>query len=275
MNDTSGFPFALDPAAVLETMRSRYGWGETEVGRAMAALLPAAFAGLKHNTATPDAFRDFMAAVGGRAETAGGDRQPPLAFFFGPQNVQRAVADHVAAMTGLQRDAIAALMPVAATLAMGNVARSFVHGPARDLLDAFLAGYARGRPKPVPNPAAMMASYSEAIQSFWSGFLGAPQGRKAEAPTPRTREEGKDRTGEPAAAKAATARPPGRARADEATPPAEAAPAVETPLPSERDFSTLLDDWMAAGRSLQTSQWKTFEALFDRAGDPPRPTDAD
>lgn len=255
MSDPSGLFSSFDPAGVVATMRQQFGLADADVTRAMGALLPAAFTGLRHTTAASDGLQGFIGLLKGQAgqmPMASPPQADPFSFgaapaptnwFFGPAPVQQAIADQVARLTGVQQDAITALMPVAATLAMGQVARPYLHGQARDLFDAFMAGYARGRPKPVPTPAAMMAGYADAVQSFWTSFLGL--GDKASPAAPSASAPSSPQ---------AVQRPAQRSAA---------APAPEPETPAAPPAGSILDDWFAAGRAFHSNQLKAIETVFD------------
>lgn len=229
---------AFDPAALRESFSRQFGWGETEMLRAAEALMPAAIAGMRRFGSSPDGFEGLMALFPGPARfAAGADPKgflgEPLALFFGPADTQKAIAQYVAGQTGLELPGVETMMPVVATLALGQMVRRFTVGPARDLLDAFLAGYARGRPKPIPNPLQAMAPYAEAMRAFWDGYTGLF----------------------PATGAAAASQPE----------PAE----PDTPTASESEAEGaqepgLLDAWIGLGRDIQDSQVRSFEALFDK-----------
>ena len=245
---------AFDPASVSEAMHRQFGWSEAEIRRAAAALMPAALAGIRHFGSTPSGFDALMALMPGPGRAASVPPQSfvgePLAFVFGPEDVRRRIARHVAEQTGLELPGVETMMPVAATLALGQVARQFTAGPVRDLLDAFLAGYARGRPKPVPNPMRMMAPYTDAMRSFWDGYMGLFQ-------PPAPQDEAPEKVPEPEAehdaqAEAASASGEPDDRAHESGEPASAG---------------LVEGWLELGRNIQESQVRHFETLFERVDD--------
>ncbi|MHC5654662.1 DUF937 domain-containing protein [Stappia sp. ICDLI1TA098] len=243
---------AFDPASVNEAMKSRFGWSEAEIRKAAEALMPAALAGIRHFGSTPSGFEALMALMPGPGRVSalppGGFVGEPLAFIFGPEDMRRRVAEYVAEQTGLEIPGIETMMPVAATLALGQVARRFTVGPARDLLDAFLSGYARGRPKPVPNPMRMIAPYADAMRSFWDGYMGlfsAPDG----------------------AGDAADVRPQEDNPAEDAGTLGTVAGGSETPVEGDAG-SSLVESWLALGRDIQDHQVRQFEGLFDRADGP-------
>ncbi|WP_349359499.1 DUF937 domain-containing protein [Stappia sp.] len=258
-------PAAFDPAAVVERMQRQFGWSEGDILRAAEALMPAAFAGLRRFATSPSSLETLMALMPGPGRIRSlpdpdGLVGEPLALFFGTAETQRALADFVARQTGLERPGVETLMPVVATLALGQVARQFTGGPARDLLDAFLAGYARGRPKPAPNPMRMMAPYTEAMRSFWDGYLGLFEqpGRPEAAPATGTKAPDTDSPGQQASVTPNDDAPNAEAPADDA--PADEAP---NDAPTDRD-AALLDRWIALGRDIQDTQIRGFETFFEK-----------
>lgn len=272
MNGMAGQSFTFDPAQVVDAVRQQFGLNEADVARAMGALIPTAFTGLKHTTAAPNAFQSFMSFLQGQGPSVMAEpfSAAPVPWFYGSDPVQKAVASQIAAFTGVQQEAVAALMPVAATLALGNVARPFLQGQARDLLDAFMSGYARGRPKPMPG-AAMMAGYGEAVQSFWSGFFGSAADAAGKAASfwgmPATGLGGGQSSATPAAPEAVSRPAPVAKKPEPAAAPAEAKvseaeAAAQAPLPG----AALVEDWLSAGRAFQENHMKAIEGLFERFG---------
>lgn len=254
MKDNPLVPFALDPTELVREAQSRFGWSETDLNSAMATLLGAATSGMRFfgtsgegissplgNNQFPNLFRLFQSSM-----LMDGD-SPHMAMVYGPKPVREAVALHIASITGLQRDAIMDMMPVAATLAIAQAARPYVPEEARELLDAFMRGYARGRPKPMPGPSDYIQGYAEAVQSFWSGFFkpfaSGGIGNTAE-PEP-VEEEPEELDVEPEAE------------------------FVEEEASSEtledRPFDAMVNDWMARSREIQVSQFRAFDSLFERA----------
>lgn len=239
------FPF--DPVVMIAEAQKRFGWKEADVSRAIEAFTPAFWAGMRHSAASPQGLQALMAALtppgfplAGGAGLEEGDAV--LRMLFPNDAIRKAVLDQVAATTGLGRDALAEMMPVAATLVFGQTARRFAVGPARDWLDAFMAGYARGRPRPAPTPADMMAPFADAMNAFFKGFAGAA---------------GAEAAGSQAAGSQAAGAEAAAAHADSG---AEEPAASETPASPGTAF---VDDLMAAGRSIQESQIRAFEKLFE------------
>lgn len=242
-SESSAPPF--DIFTLSEDVRDRFGWSNDDLNRVMEQLMPAALNGFRYFGSTVPGFAEFL---GQSSPLSGGASIPFAGFsglfqtpsqaaltpFFGPEAVQKALADQISGFTGLQRDAIQEMMPVAATLAMGQIARPFVHGEARNLLDAYLRGFARGRPKPQPTPVDYLQGYAEAMQSFWGAFL--QPARIVEHPEPPEPEE------------------------EEAAPDPEEEEAGE---PSE--FDDMVNSWMSAGRDFQSNQFKAFDSFFEKA----------
>lgn len=254
MSGTLATIFPFDYVGIAEDMRHRFGWADQDLASAMAQLLPAAMTGFRHFGGLQTAARPSpgpadwlaMSPFFGAGFAPFGSAAPPdtLTFFYGPEPVRNMVADHIATVTGLQKEAIAEMMPVAATLAMGQMARPYLPGPAQDMLDAFMRGFARGRPKPRPGPADYFQGYTDAMTAFWSAFLRPNLGSQDAPPA-----DAEVRTDEAEAADDTSEETPDQ-------PPPEQAPS---------EFETLISGWMAAGRDLQSSQFKAFDSLFEKA----------
>jgi len=242
-------------------MQSRYGWKAEDLSAAMMQLLPAAAAGFQHFGAP--GFGAGQSPAGASFLDAFSQANPfavppdPVQMFYGPGPVREMVADHIAKVTGLQREAIGSMMPVASALAMGSMMRPYLNEQGQDLLDAFLRGFVRGRPKPRPTPADYFQGYQEAVGAFWSSFFqpvlaghGAqPDGDRDEA------EPGDDV--EPSASDNSAADP------DDESAHGAGDGAVQDNVPSE--FDQFFSDWMSTGRDLQSAQFRAFDDLFDKA----------
>lgn len=249
-SDTAVPPF--DIFTLTEDVRERFGWSNEDLNRVMKQLMPAALKGFSYfgsavpgmahllnpSAGMPQGFQSPFAGFPGLTQNAS---EAALSPFFGPEAVQRALASQISGLTGLQSDAIHEMMPVAATLAMGQIARPFVHGEARNLLDAYLRGFARGRPKPQPSPVDYFQGYAEAMQSFWGAFLQPSARASAEAEA-----EADETDFEPE---------------EDDLPPED-----ETPAGAEAsEFDEMVSGWMAAGRDFQSNQFKAFDSFFEKA----------
>lgn len=276
----------FDPMALFDETRKRFGLGEEDVARAMAGLMPAFWAGVRHSAASGNAPENFFAAFlpPGFAPQAGGIPSGfgggfPAAFpgtpeflerIFPNEAIRKAVLDQVSQSTGVARDALAEMLPVAATLMMGAAARRFAVGPAREWLDAFMAGYARGRPKPPPSAAEMMAPFTEAMGMFFEGFAQAGRQFAWMSGLDRDDEGGGSNSG-PARAPRRRAAEPVDEAPEEAKPPvpdaeegeAEEGDTEERNSGDRAEPSSPMHDFLAAGREIQESQVRAFEQMFE------------
>lgn len=242
----------FDIFSVSEDVRNRFGWSNEDLNRVMEQLMPAALNGFRYFGSTVPGFSEFLGSSSPFSGAFSGSPEFPFAGysnllqtpseaaltpFFGPEAVQQALAGQISGLTGLQSGAIQEMMPVAATLAMGQVARPFVQGEARNLLDAYLRGFARGRPKPRPTPVDYLEGYANAMQSFWGAFLQPASIVENPAP-PEPEEE------------------------QEALPPE---PEEEAPQDGASELEDMVSGWMSAGRDFQSSQFKAFDSFFEKA----------
>ncbi|WP_346899968.1 hypothetical protein [uncultured Roseibium sp.] len=253
MADDSGFSYPFDLAAVAEDMRQRFGWTNQDLSEAMSRLMPAAMAGFRHFG--PQSLSPFQAPAepvnvfnplklfGKTGQDISNEQLSP---FFGPEFVRKAVAEQIAQATGLQQKAVQEMMPVAATLAMSQVVRPYLHSEAQELLDAFVRGFVRGRPKPVPKPMDYVQGYAEAVNAFWSQFLKPLDRTETEEVHPEDEEE--------VEAELDTEEEDAIADDGEAGDQAEAS-----------EFDAMMANWMAAGRDFQSSQFEAFDSFFNRA----------
>ncbi|MEJ8473604.1 hypothetical protein [Roseibium algae] len=250
MADIPDSPLPFDFAAVAKEMQQRFGWSEGDLGAAMSQLLPAAMSGARHfggmgpdfQANTPGADVPFPFLSSFRSQTTP-IQEDPMKGFFGTDAIRKAVAEQVASATGLQQDAVAEMMPVAATLAMGEIARPYLKGESLELMELFMRGFARGRPKPAPSAVDYIESYTNAMQSFWSGFS------KSSAAM----------TSEPADEQA-----PSEVQSEELEKPNAASNSNEAQN-GVSDLENTVASWMAAGRDFQSSQAKAFDSFFEKA----------
>lgn len=241
-SETGTPPF--DVFSLAEDVRQRFGWSNDDLSRVMEQLLPAAHNGFRYFGSAVPGFAEFPGLSSARdaasqspfAGLMQNASEAALTPFFGPEAVQQALAAQISGLTGLQSDAIQEMMPVAATLAMGQVARPFVHGEARNLLDAYLRGFARGRPKPQPTPVDYMQGYADAMTAFWGSFL-QPANLVTEPVEIEEEQEPEEETG-----------------------------TEEEPVEEDvSEFDEMVSSWMAAGRDFQSNQFKAFDSFFERA----------
>jgi hypothetical protein len=119
------------------------GLGEDQTTAALAALVPALAAGLKQHTGSPAGLAGLIGALStGHHQRyldnpmilaqpgAVTDGNGILGHVLGGKDASRQVAAQVAASTGISADVIKRLLPLAATMVMGALARQRASSPA-------------------------------------------------------------------------------------------------------------------------------------------------
>lgn len=135
MNVLEAILNAQDGAAAREAGRSA-GLSPAQSASALSALVPALAAGLHRNASQPEGLDALLRAIGsgsharyvddpstiGSPETIA-DGNGILGHILGSKDASRALADRAAAQTGLGADVLKRLLPIAATLVMGSLAK--------------------------------------------------------------------------------------------------------------------------------------------------------
>jgi hypothetical protein len=122
-------------AAAQQAGRS-VGLSADQTSAALSALVPALAAGLQRNTSQPGGLESLLGALTGGAHVryvdspdtlqgqgAVSDGNAILGHILGSKDVSRRVASRASAQTGLGEDVLKKLLPVAATLVMGALAK--------------------------------------------------------------------------------------------------------------------------------------------------------
>ncbi|MEO8070766.1 MAG: DUF937 domain-containing protein [Acidobacteriota bacterium] len=122
--------------ATVQQIGSQLGLGEQQTTSALAALIPVLAAGVQQNAQTPGGLASVLSAIAsGRHQqyvddpsTLGNqatidDGNAILGHVLGSKDVSRQVANHAAAETGIGADVLKKMLPLAATLLMGALAR--------------------------------------------------------------------------------------------------------------------------------------------------------
>jgi hypothetical protein len=122
-------------AAAAQAGRS-LGLSPDQTGAALSALVPALAQGLTRNAAQPGGLDSLIGALSGGAHTryvddpstlqeqdVVADGNAILGHILGSKDASRAVASSAAAQTGLGEDVLKKLLPLAATLVMGSLAK--------------------------------------------------------------------------------------------------------------------------------------------------------
>jgi hypothetical protein len=132
---------AHNGAAVNEAGRA-VGLPQDRTTQALSALVPALAAGLQRNASQPGGLDSLLGALSGggharyvddpaalqRQETVT-DGNAILGHILGSKDVSRAVASRASAQTGIGEDVLKRLLPMAATLVMGALAKQQLRQP--------------------------------------------------------------------------------------------------------------------------------------------------
>jgi hypothetical protein len=126
---------AQDGAAVRQ-IGSQLGLPQDQTSAALGALVPALAAGLQRNVQSAEGLESLLGALAGGGHSQYLDNpatlsQPDavtdgngiLGHVFGSKDVSRQVASRAAEQTGLGQDVLRRMLPMAATLVMGALAR--------------------------------------------------------------------------------------------------------------------------------------------------------
>jgi len=135
MNILEAVLSAQGGAAVREAGRS-VGLSQEQTGSALSAIVPALAAGLQRNASQPGGLESLLGALSGGGHTryvddpsslgqqdVVSDGNAILGHILGSKDVSRSVAGRAAAQTGLGEDVLKKLLPVAASLVMGSLAK--------------------------------------------------------------------------------------------------------------------------------------------------------
>jgi hypothetical protein len=140
MNILEAILDAQGGAAAREAGRS-VGLSQDQTSTALAALVPALAAGLQRNATQQGGLDALFGALGGGGHARYVD-QPSmlwsqetvtdgngiLGHVLGNKDVSRAVATQASAQTGIAADVLKRLLPIAATLVMGSLAKQYSGG---------------------------------------------------------------------------------------------------------------------------------------------------
>jgi hypothetical protein len=112
------------------------GLSQDQASSALSALVPALAAGLQRNASQPGGLESLLGALSGGGHSRYVDDPSTLGqsdvvsngnailgHILGSKDVSRAVASRASAQTGLGEDVLKKLLPIAATLVMGSLAK--------------------------------------------------------------------------------------------------------------------------------------------------------
>jgi hypothetical protein len=129
--------------AAVQQAGASVGLGQDQTAAALAALVPALAAGLKRNTGSPDGLAGLVGALSSGHHqryldnpmilgqpAAVTDGNGILGHVLGSKDASRQIASQAAAQTGISADVLKRLLPLAATMVMGALARQRASTPA-------------------------------------------------------------------------------------------------------------------------------------------------
>ncbi len=143
--------------AAVDQLSRQFGLNPSQTQSALDALLPSIAAGLQRNASSPSGLEGLLGALTGghhsqyvedvssltRPETVQ-DGNGILGHIFGSKDVSREVANRASAETGIGADVLKAMLPMAAALVMGAMARGGAQGGGLGGLQAGLNPSAGG-----------------------------------------------------------------------------------------------------------------------------------
>ena len=261
----------------LEAFSAQFGLAQEQMAKAMAALTPAFSTGLKRSAANPYDFSAMMTSLmsgnyGKYFEDVSAAFSPQgiadgnnfMGQIFGPADVQKAIAEQAAKVTGVGQDMLRAMMPAMASAMAGGLIKEMT-GQYKAMTDQWTAQNpmmgamaqwmeAAGfqpkpkKPEPIENPFLQM------MQTM----MGAAAPKKAEP-------EAADPFGTGAFMKmmqgfmaASTGQSPEKPKAEAKPEPVEASKPVDL-----SKYSELVGSLFDSGLEVQKSYQKSMEQIFD------------
>ncbi|PLX36117.1 MAG: hypothetical protein C0606_15470 [Hyphomicrobiales bacterium] len=242
----------------------RFGLGFDDTERVMEALMPAYSRGFKLNTSNPLSLANFLDVLGQdrhirywRDPTAAftanafDDGAGILRHIFGSDSLVFAIAREVAKKTGVPYDTVEKMMPPIAAMLVGGIAEELPRTSFGELIDAYLDGFARGRPDPEPEPEPLPLGPSSFFDAVGTFFEGLSRGRTEDNET-----EDDETEAEPEEEGEAEAEEEFEADAEEFSPNGEE-------LTGEDLFGSLLDAGVELSQSHVSAMSEVFERFWD------------
>jgi hypothetical protein len=122
--------------AAVQQVSQQFGLGNNETISALSALVPQLASGVQQNLQQPGGLQSLLGALASGQHdqylnepsrlsdpSAIANGNSILGHIFGSQSASHAVAANAAAQTGISQDLLKQMLPVAATLVMGSLAR--------------------------------------------------------------------------------------------------------------------------------------------------------
>jgi hypothetical protein len=174
----------------LTAIGQQFGLKEEQTRAALEALTPVVAAGVRRTAQTPDGLQDiFRTVFTGNHDGTLGDPVAAtqsgndiLGQIFGTKDVSRGVAQNLSATSGIGAAILKKLLPVVATIVMGQLAKNFGGGSAQaspapgggplgGILKDIFGGGAVAPQKPVPQPQTAPSGQGGSLQDILDEIL--------------------------------------------------------------------------------------------------------
>jgi hypothetical protein len=178
----------------LSAIGRQFGLDEAQTRAALDALAPVVAAGVRRNAQSPEGLQDIFSSVltGGRGraledeqalqfENAKSSGDELLGQIFGSKDVSRGVAQQLSASSGIGAAVLKKLLPIVASIVMGQVAKKMGAGGASsggglgDILGDLLGGGASA-PQPAPSPRQVPTGQGGSLEDILGDILGGGKG---------------------------------------------------------------------------------------------------
>jgi hypothetical protein len=241
-----------------------FGITPEQTSKVVEALMPAFIAGMQRQFSDPAASMKLMQAMFGQSGPTNPYFDPMAAFkpetvsqgeemlghFFGSKEVSKAVADHVANMTGIGQQILTSMMPVVAAMTAGGLAET----PWGKMMAPFLgAGGGAAKAPTMPDfsaffsPKAAEAGMADMMKAWGTMVPGFSPDKMAEM---------LKTTPNPAG--------PGSPFGEMMGEFLKGLHKTPAPEPEPEAPKTMFDQMFQAGREAQDSQTQAYEEIFDR-----------
>jgi len=276
----------------MDNLARQFGLTPQQTESAVSALMPAFSMGLQQNANNMSAlgglfqtmfsgphnaaYESAQAATSPQAVNAGSD---VLSQLFGPQAMQRQVAQHAAAMSGVSSSILQQMMPVIASMVMGALFKGTMNSGLGGILgQIFGQGAGQAMPMPGGMPTGMPGGLPGGLPGGMSGGMGGMLGEilgqmmgqgSSPQPQPSPQQAPQGMPGGSLGDILAgmfdqmTGQSPASSPSQPSQPDAE--PAAPNPMSSGID---ILKSMFEAGTQVQDAHLKGLQDIFDKMNGP-------
>jgi hypothetical protein len=179
----------------LSAIGRQFGLDDAQTRAALEALTPVVAAGVRRNAQSPEGLQDILSSVltGGRGraledenaiqfDNAKSSGNEILGQIFGSKDTSREVAQQLSATSGVGAAVLKKLLPIVASIVMGQVAKKMGGGAASgggglgDILGDLLGG---GQQRQQPQPGGAGGGLGDILGDILGGGSQQPQQRQA------------------------------------------------------------------------------------------------